>query len=305
MRNYCSPSSAINENEICYTDNDLDTIIKVYNRTFSNKIPTHKIKDKFKVLNNRLKNFVGNKSYFLWINFICQHCTLQDCKKLQKIRDVRFLPMKPRSWYKNKHTWLSNIDIENVMNHYAAAPRYKYDFVGVFAVDFAEKDINGSCKFDSHCDIDLTKYRTKSKWKKCFIGMIINLDKHDQPGSHWTSMFIVMDASLPSYGIYYYDSVGNDLPNMVKPFVTNVQEQLKYIKNGVVPKIIVNTKVFQTGNSECGMFAITYQIKWLTLLCKNPLKTTEKNVLDGTMTDKNMNKNRDKFFTPSVFSNVN
>ena len=35
------------------------------------------------------------------------------------------------------------------------------------------------------------------------IGIVFNLDKHDQEGSHWVSMFI----DLKRDGIYYFDSL--------------------------------------------------------------------------------------------------
>ena len=48
------------------------------------------------------------------------------------------------------------------------------------------------------------------------------------------------------------------------------------------------------------MFAITYQIRWLSKLFKNK-NTKEQDVLDNTiMTDKIMIENRDKIFSPRL-----
>ena len=48
------------------------------------------------------------------------------------------------------------------------------------------------------------------------------------------------------------------------------------------------------------MFAITYQIRWITKLFKNK-NTQEQDVLDNKiMTDKRMINNRDKIFSPRL-----
>ena len=132
------------------------------------------------------------------------------------------------------------------------------------------------------------------------LGIVTNLDTFDQGGSHWTSFFIVIDPTLPSYGIYYYDSGGNGIPKLIMLYINEVKKQLKELYPTKQCKIRVNKKQFQKTSTECGMFAITYQIRWLTKLFKNK-NTSEQDVLDNTiMTDKTMIENRDKIFSPRL-----
>ena len=45
------------------------------------------------------------------------------------------MPKKPSEWYLNKTAWLSNFDIEDVLEHYHRTKKFKYEFVGVFTVE--------------------------------------------------------------------------------------------------------------------------------------------------------------------------
>ena len=294
MRNYCSPSSA--DQEVCYVDSDFDLIIDVYNKHFSPKI-SKKNSNKYNTLNSRLKKYVGDKSHFLWIDFICQYCSTEDCNKLQKISDKRLMPRKPASWYVNHNAWLSNFDIENVLIHYHNTKKYKYELIGVFTVDFAVKDQQGRCLYaeQKKCNLDIKDVIKRGK--NC-MGIVTNLDKHDQPGSHWTSLFFVINPNIDSYGIYYYDSTGAGIPSLVMIYIKDIQEQLRkiYPKSKKIP-VITNKKQYQFSNTECGMFAITYQVVWITHLYRNK-KTENSDILNKNFNDKNMSILRDYFFTP-------
>ena len=88
------------------------------------------------------------------------------------------LPAKPLPWYKNPSEWLSNIDIENVMKQYHDDPQYKYNFLGVFSIDFASKDEFGKCLYSEICSLNIFNlHQSKNKIK--YVGLITNLDKHN------------------------------------------------------------------------------------------------------------------------------
>ena len=289
---FCSPLAK--DQKQCFDMKDLSIFIEIYNKYFKIKIK----KPTYRAINDKLKNTVGDKKHYLWFDYLCQYSTFDECFKLNNISDTRLLPKKPAEWYKNKTAWLSNFDIEDVLTHYHKCKKYNYEFIGVFTVDFAVKETNGKCKYyDNKCTPNI---RNNIKHNKKYLGIVTNLDTFDQGGSHWTSIFIVIDPTLPSYGIYYYDSGGNGIPKLIMLYINEVKKQLKELYPTKQCKIRVNKKQFQKTSTECGMFAITYQIRWLSKLFKNK-NTSEQDVLDNTiMTDKTMIENRDKIFSPRL-----
>lgn len=188
-------------------------------------------------------------------------------------------PQTPEEWLDKPNTWLTNFNIEAVMAQYEQ--RYPdFKFLGVFPVDFQLKYGNGSCMYEEVCTLDIEKHN--------HIGFIINLDRHDEPGSHWTAIFI------KDYTLYYYDSTASVPPEEIRNFAT--AKKLK---------LVVNTARHQNGNSECGMFSIYYIVRWLSLLAENPSTTFEQVVRDKAITDKNMLALRKVFFRPiHQFKNV-
>jgi hypothetical protein len=97
-------------------------------------------------------------------------------------------PMAEKAWLKNPNTWLSSEDIENVMRQYER--KYTcFAFLGPSPVDYCTKDRgrNGAAVCNNLCNFQLENFEKAGKTK---IGVIFNLDKSHQPGSHWVSMFI-------------------------------------------------------------------------------------------------------------------
>ena len=58
----------------------------------------------------------------------------------------------------------------------------KFVFIGPSPQDFDAEDGN-NCVWPELCRFNLAKSKPK-------IGIIFNLDNHNQPGSHWVAMFI-------------------------------------------------------------------------------------------------------------------
>ena len=89
-------------------------------------------------------------------------------------------------------------------------------------------------------------------YKKRPIGIIINLDPSDMPGSHWTALYISSDNIA-----FYLDSFG-------LPIIHN--ELYKFLRNHKVNKIIYNKYELQQMTSEsCG----AYSILFLKMMCNN------------------------------------
>ena len=179
-----------------------------------------------------------------------------------------FRPSKPASWKAKPREWLTNFDIDAVMAQYNSKPEFKYRFLGVFPVDFAEPldSLGGGCYIPQMCALRLAEL-VKSGVK--YAGFIINLDRHDQPGSHWTSVFAVLDPKLPSYGAYYYDSIGRQWPPEIERYLNKWKAEMTALNNNKknpIFKLDWSKASHQSANTECGMFSMMFQILWIERL---------------------------------------
>lgn len=283
---FCSPSVPIT-NPKCFNDNDLSTIISVYNSTHPDTIKLT-VKDKYGAINRRLKPILGNKKHWLWCDYLATISKNSDSiMQLKLIADNRLLPPQPKSWKTNKYEWLSNFDLENLLQKYHNAPKYKYHFIGVKDHDFGLKNMDGTCMIDSDCDIDIKSIIQKGKH---FVGIIIYKNEH------WRSLFIVLLPQYNAYGTYYYDSVGTGMPSELKIYTDTVNKQLKTIFPTHKAPIFKESKYrMQQSNYACGLFQATFQIKFPELLLQND-KCMFKDFAKLNPTDKNVWKYRDELY---------
>ena len=296
----CSPVSAVNykKNKTCFSLEALQRLAQSWNETHKN----HQIKIKGRSrntiwddLNSRLKDVcgTGDTKESCWVDSLKANSVVVVAKNLR--------PSQPVSWNKNPNEWLSNIDIENVMFQYNELDN-GYNFLGVFAIDFAEKDAFGRCLYEEICSLNIFNLRKKNVK---YVGLITNLDKHDEPGSHWTSTFVCIDPFSPSFGAYYYDSVSRAPPKEMQKFMNDLKVQANNIiadlksKNNTQQiydfRLAYNKKQDQYGNNECGMFSMYYQLNWLKYLSANP-NTQFEDVIAGKISDKLMNDYRSVIF---------
>jgi Ulp1 family protease len=110
---------------------------------------------------------------------------------------------------------------------------------------------------------------------------VFNLDKHDQPGSHWVSLFV----SVPKKTIVFFDSANGGVPAEIRRFVKMVH------KTNPEYKFIASKKEHQKKNTECGVYSIHFIIEMLRDFDKM-LNT----VMRGNITDKAMTRYRRKYF---------
>lgn len=173
----------------------------------------------------------------------------------------KFRPKMPSSWKKNNREWLNTYNIYHVMMQYEdACP--EFEFLGVFPVDFAQHTTNGTCIIRKMCTFTLADFL--SRGKKHF-GMVINLDRHDQSGSHWVALFASFDPKR-NFGMVYYDSAGREPPDPVKDFMREVKNEvteLLFHRDAASFKTFYNQVPYQKKNTECGMFAMVFIIACL------------------------------------------
>jgi len=308
---YCSITA--NNKTYCYSLKSLLLIANAWNylNPLKNKIIINKNEMNnsdiiFQKLEKKFNRYTItlNNNYWAWVDIIkLINKNTKNNYRINKImteiekNDLR--PAQPEEWIDNKYEWLSNFDIENVLNQFDRKEDLAYKFHGVFTIDFGIKNENtNTCKYDSNCNINI---KNLIKSGKKYLGFITNLCKHDEPGSHWTSSFFVLDPSLKSYGAYYYDSVNRPIPKLLKPVFEDIQKQM----NNIYPNKKFNIKIsnvkHQNSNTECGVFSIAFQRRWLVLLYKDKNNASFNKVINfNKMNDNVMYLLRNVFFRPNV-----
>jgi len=257
----------------CITLELLEDMVKIYNSEHQNKI------DLKSIINMRKTNPITYKKHLVNIlkekmkNYKCnsQKCwlTLPFFKKLsneQKTKQLHGFTFKPVG-PKNSRDWLNTYNINDIFRQYELVyPDFK--FMGAHPRDFDQLPSTGIPSMNFEALLKQGIYR---------IGFIFNLDTHDESGSHWVSMF----TDLMKKQIYYIDSVGEPpseefvvLMDRIKKFLestepvefcsymkTKVDECQKPIKHDI--DLRYNKKQHQRGNSECGVYSVSFILRLL------------------------------------------
>jgi len=301
---YCSPIGEKNyeKEHTCFSHTALKRLAHMWNKqqhqtdsvNLIKGITTKSKNDLWKELNKRMSSHCsGSDKETCWVD------KLHGAKKDPEIAGA-LRPVKPSEWYKKPYAWLSNFDIEAVMEQYQDDPSFKYQFLGVYPIDFEGKDSFGECLFKEMCNLHIAHLYDKGIR---YVGLITNLDKHNESGSHWTSLFACIDPEAACFGAYYYDSVSRTPPPEIDAFMKKLQTQAKVIaakkKSGREFKLDYNENRHQYGNSECGVFSMAYQIRWLDKLKKNPNMTFAQ-IEKFKTNDSKIHKLRNELFRPNT-----
>lgn len=130
-------------------------------------------------------------------------------KVKHEIKVDTFRPKGPNG----RFTWLTTSNIDDVMTQYEN--KYNdYKFLGAIPIDF---DSLSQYKIPME---RLTQLYNDGKKK---LGVIFNLDEHDQPGSHWVAMF----ADLGKGTCYFYDSYGVEPEPRIKTLMRRIANFIK------------------------------------------------------------------------------
>ena len=246
----CSPTRKNKKDKkySCYSDQSLHHLKKMWNaRHPDDPITANDARDIWKSLKNNMRGVCSEEACWMRQEFVKNNIT-------PEMLHYTFVPAAPTSWKKDKNTWLTSTDISRVMLQYEKEyPNFV--FIGPSPIDFNSPKYNNTCVWDDLCKFDLQKQMKDGKTK---IGVIFNLDKHWQGGSHWVSLFIDCDKKK----IFYFDSTGDPIPKEIKTFVDRV------IKQGseLTPKKIVfeyddsKNVEHQQENTECGVYSLHFII---------------------------------------------
>lgn len=246
----------------CYSPDDVKTLARMYN-SFVQPQERLDLSQPPKSLYTALRQRVSeckNEHEACLLHHLRAKAKTQAPPNLTEQLMKKFRPKMPSSWKKNNREWLNTYNIYHVMMQYEdACP--EFEFLGVFPVDFAQHSTDGTCIIRKMCTFTLADFL--SRGKKHF-GMVINLDRHDQSGSHWVALYASFDPKH-NFNMVYYDSGGKEPPEPVKVFMRDVKNEVKELLffRDTEFKTYYNQVPYQKKNTECGMFSMVFIIACL------------------------------------------
>jgi hypothetical protein len=271
---FCSPSNT-KYKYTCFSKNALINISNKYNLHHPNNIINTKVSKKtlYIELQNKFKSICDD-----------EQCWLKHTDNLS-FEKKYFIPTKPCEWYKNPNTWLNSLDIENVIKQYQELYQ-DFNFLGIFPIDFQEKNSLGQCISKELCNLNINKFKQKK------IGAVFNLDKHNEPGSHWVALYICLDKNNPNFGVHYYDSVANPTPKEIKKFMLHIKKNMQ--KNVLSRKFKLKQNIYQHQykSTECGIYSMHFLLE-----CLKDINTDI--IYKTVIKDDEIAKFRDIYFKPN------
>lgn len=274
----CAPDKMF-EDGSCYTTRSLILLSEAYNNENPDNIikldhtreTLHPRKYK-KYIVKQLKKRLDSKceSQMCW----AKQSFMKNLKRINKeeIEKYTFRPHSPEG----KFEWLNTLNIDDVLNQYEK--KYSdFEFLGTVPMDFDELPVLGIKDYD---------YSKLIKNGKSKIGIVFNLENHDESGSHWVSMF----SDLKKGQVYYFDSYGTRPEQRVRTLMDRIK---KFCETGlgINPVIVDHNRIrHQFKNSECGVYSINFIVRMLKG------KTFEE-ICESRIPDNKINKCRLRYFT--------
>ncbi len=246
----CAPSKKFTEGS-CISIDILEKMAHAYNQQHNNSLPIEMDETQRNLnpkgykkmlvieLTKRLSDVCDDQICWTRQKFVE---LLKDTDKTD-LQNYTFRPVGPQG----RFTWLSTIDINNVMKQYETKyPNFK--FFGAVPIDF--KDLN--------LGLQNLDFANLIKNNKTQIGVIFNLDEHYKSGSHWVSMF----ADLLKGNVFYSDSYGYPPERRIRAFLKEIANFL--ITQNITPHVKSNKTRHQLEESECGVYSINFIARLLS-----------------------------------------
>lgn len=249
----CAPSKTYKDGS-CISTAHLEKIIAAYNKTQLpeniidiSDLPKHHTSHYrtllVQILENKLSSICSDQICWTKQSFM----KFLDAETKNELLHNTFRPAGPKKQFE----WLSTIDINKVVVQYESKhPEFK--FLGSEPIDFKTHGF-----FNDYRDVNRLLNGLLKKGKtKC--GLIINLDKHNQDGSHWVSLYFDLINGL----VYFSDSNGIVAPPQIKAFMREIEQ---FIRQNRGCEVIVksNRTRHQNEDSECGVYSINFILRLL------------------------------------------
>lgn len=292
MPSLCSPDKqdTYDKTNTCYSKKQLELIATQFNKAVDDHV---KIKvsnvDKQTLLTDlhtKLDPLCDSKHESCWINLDFMKLIKSNARlELQNT----FRPIQPSTWKINDRTWLNTYDILNVLHQYERKyPSFK--FLGVHPINFDEKvESSHACVSNELCNLNV-KQLLKADYKQ--IGAVFNLDRHDEPGSHWVCFYSGLSPNSPNFGCFFIDSNSTETPSQIRHLMYRIREQIRDVYDERTHnkfRVMENNKQFQFKNTECGMFSIYFMIKFLE-------KKKFRDIINLRVDDEDVHKFRDIYY---------
>lgn len=254
----CSPTSESSNgsnsprSNTCYSNTALSKLKTVWNARHPDEtITTNNPTEIWEFLRQHMAGVCKNEACWLRKLLITE-----ENGKNRDLLNYTFAPRAPKEWIKKPNTWLTSVDIENVMKQYENAyPSFM--FLGPSPIDFDTKVSAGECVWNDLCNFNIGNMIKRGKRH---FGMIFNIDPHYKSGSHWVSMFVHVKKRF----IYFFDSTSDDIPKEVQALADRIIKDARELTPSVPLKLIINKKDHQYKNTECGMYSLFMIISMLT-----------------------------------------
>ncbi len=243
----CSANESSNSFS-CYNREQLLKLKEYWNLRYpKNKINSVDPYEIWQKLSYLMKNICNTDDCWLRQKFV----TMMNDKNLT-FEEI-YAPIAPKKWKRNKNEWLNSLDILHVMKSYEKKNKH-FDFIGPSPIDFDKRLQDGECVWNELCNFELSKSLKKGKTD---IGFIFNTDYHDEPGSHWVSMHVKLNIKEKDGYIFYFDSVGDEVPSEIIKLQKRIQQQGQ--KLGYKLRLM-DTSGFrhQYKTTECGVYGIYF-----------------------------------------------
>lgn len=288
---YCAPGRG-KHGHSCFTLPELRRIASTWNRTHpESSIPVHRHRSGGELwhdIDNKMKSECNNE--ICWTESSSLVHANPDLRR--DVTKQSFRPVAPISWRTNPTEWLSTLDIHAVMKQYEYA-NTKFKFIGAVPVDFASPHDSGrmgQCVVQELCSINVKNWLKRGIHR---MGIVFNMDAHDEPGSHWTSLYTDFDANI----VLYYDSFGDRAPPEVQVLMRTLSKQLETFHD-TAATMRINEQRHQFQNTECGIYSMYFIVSMLQYRnagYENVIDAYTSFMQDG-LTDKQMTRYRKVFF---------
>jgi hypothetical protein len=223
-----------------------------------------------KYLVKEMNNLTHGKSHKNWAEY--SFVEKMDELEKEELKKHTFRPSGP----KGKFEWLNTLHIDDVMKQYEG--KYTdFKFLGTIPMDFDSLPRLG---------IKNLNYANLIKEGKTKLGVVFNLDDHDESGSHWVAMY----TNLKEGEIFYFDSFGVEPEPRVQTLMQRI-EKFCQVGMGIKKLRLDYNKVqHQQQNSECGVYSINFLVRMLK-------GEGFDNICESAVRDKKINKCRNIYFS--------